>query len=147
MDTATIRSHDPLYGVGGWLSFLCVLLTYVLPALTIVSVASDVLAMDNFEIAFADKVFVIFVDLAVLGFAALGVFAGVKLNDLDKKGVYLARLYFSIGIMYLVGLGMLPALLKSSHNLDWGMIYRSIAPLLWLIYLFVSKRVKLTYDL
>ena len=135
----TEGKRPELYGVGGWLTFLCVSLLIFTPLAAIREIATTLInqSMDSIGKAFALG-FVIF----ILGFA---VFSGIGLVRLWPRAVVVAKGYFFFGLAMGL-LMMLAVVMGEASAVDTINGLQSIAvSAAWLGYLFRSERVRNTY--
>ena len=132
-------SKPELYGMGGWLAFLCVSLLLFAP-LTAIQEVARVLIDQTMEPV--DKVFAIGFVIVALGFA---VFAGIGLGRMWRRALIVAKGYFFLGLS--TGLLItLSALLGEASAADTAIGVQTFAvSAAWLGYLFRSERVRNTY--
>jgi hypothetical protein len=129
-----VRQSPSSSGVEGWLLFLCFVLVIFFPIgvlLELRAVWLRMLAMP--EVQFG-VMLVIAVDTAMLG---LAIAAGLLLYRVRPIGVRLAQLFFALRLMI--------AIVAAVENRTAESALAIIVSLAWLIYLFTSERVRLTY--
>ena len=123
------KRSEPLYGIGGWLAFLCISMLIIR---TIRILAILLLPVLDGGPIFGSPVIIGTVALEVLGLAA-----AVLMYRLQPLGVLLAKIFF--GVRIAVGIASIFTALIGQFFPDIG---PSIA---WLIYLYRSERVHNTY--
>ena len=140
MTMGEARDRKPeLYGVWGWLLFLCIILMVITPiqmALIVVSMlrsTSDSTALGLAYLAF------------LLAFYGFGATAGVLLYREKPLGLKLAKIFFCVRILLSGGA------ILSAPNLIVEMSALQLAmavgiPGAWLLYLYRSERVRNTYS-
>ena len=130
-----------LYGIGGWLAFLCVSLLVLTPLALAAELFVTVMAP---TLGFAEKSFIVLVDLAVGTFT---VFTGLGLVRRWRNAVRTATWYFVISIG--VSLPGTIAFLLTSEEASTPEVISIIRWLfgstVWLVYLYRSERVRNTY--
>ena len=132
-------SKPELYGIGGWLGFLCVSLLLFTPLSAIREIAG-VLIDQTMEPV--DKTFVIAFVIVALGFAVL---AGIGLLRMWRRAVVVAKGYFffSLATGLLI---ILSASLGEASAADTAIgVQTIVVSAAWLGYLFRSERVRNTY--
>ena len=130
-----------LYGIGGWLAFLCVSLLILTPLALAAELFVTVMA-PNFGMA--EKSFIVAVDLAVGTFT---VFTGLGLVRRWQNAVRTAKWYFGISIaLSLPGTAMFLLTSEAAATSEAISIMRwLIGSTAWLLYLYRSERVRNTY--
>jgi hypothetical protein len=129
-----------LYGIGGWLAFLCVTLLFLTPAAVLIQLTRTVLVsdLDPMELGFE-----IGLDVA---FAAFAVFAGIGLVRMWPKALRNARLYYSVNLalgLLLPVFGFVPP--SGAAEVMLGLRVAGVSTA-WLLYLYLSERVQNTYS-
>jgi hypothetical protein len=140
MTMGELRDQKPeLYGVGGWLAFLCVSLLLFTPLAAIREIAG--VLMDR-TTGPTEKSFSIGFVIVALGFAVL---AGTGLVRLWPRAVTIAKGYFffSLGLGLLI---LLPLLLGEGSVPETIIgVQTTVVSTAWLAYLYRSERVRNTY--
>jgi hypothetical protein len=142
MTMGEARDRKPeLYGVGGWLAFLCVTLLIFTPLGILVefigTLASEAIAAE-------EKAFIIGFDLVMGAFTVL---TGVALVRIWRNALRIAKIYF-IASVCIAGLGSAAFLLIPGAGTPTEMIATVrwfLTCVLWLGYLYRSERVQNTY--
>lgn len=125
----------PLYGVRGWLLFLCISLTIIYPLFGIV------------DIMFAFELLHPLVVLIESSMIAASIYAGCSLWSIKPKAVKVAKGYLLVALVF----GFISAAIQSSTNMTFGREMFEAAfkgliyVLIWYPYLIYSKRVRATY--
>jgi hypothetical protein len=138
---------DALRGVGGWLLFLCVGLTFFASTSQALIAARALRNLATLRVPIQTLLRLGTVGTIYAGLATLSCIAGVMLWMENPKGVGVAKAYFLVS-------SALPILLYSCLRLA-GMevdllrivLARLGASAMWYAYLSTSRRVKLTYGL
>ena len=143
-------SERPLVGIGGWLAFLAISLTFLGP------IGAAILCYSEWQVALAEPVLVLLVaaELAVIAFrTAFGIAAGVALWRLWPRAVALTQAYFvfaivsawglALGLPYLVPGDDLRAAVRTGGLPD--AVWATVISAVWLAYLHRSRRVRDTY--
>lgn len=142
-------------GVKGWLLFLCVALTIIGPAVTLYSVGSSFGQMSSSFQNLPDLKLAVMVESIVnLAMSAFGAYAGYLLWRIKPKAVMTAKIYFLLfGTFSLLSpslfleLANLPT--EVEKTIEDALIKQAtrglLSSIIWLTYLFKSKRVKMTY--
>jgi Protein of unknown function (DUF2569) len=154
-DPIIAKSIQPKYqGVGGWLMFLCIILTILSPlksAHNLITGFQEILPLRN---EFPGLMLVAVVDTILgLGLVAFGFYAGMKLWQKMSGAVRAAKTYFLIFLAYSVVAAFLPfmaGLPEESNKIMAEEMPKAIVSSLiyfciWFAYLSVSKRVRATY--
>ena len=130
-----------LYGIGGWLAFLCVTLLILTPIalLTELVIALTTPGMDPTE-----KGFIIAVDLVV---GAFTVVTGLGLVRMWRNALRIAKWYFfiSIGLASLATAAFALQPEEATASETVSMVRWLIGSGAWLAYLYRSERVRETY--
>ena len=118
-----------LYGVRGWLLFLCITLIVFLPLQVII------LAWGAFQAPNFLAVLPVLIVISLLN--GFGIIVGAFLYRERPVGVLLAKIFFGLRIALTI-----PALLQGISLVALIAVGQAVA---WLIYLFRSERVRNTY--
>lgn len=122
-----------LQGVSGWLLFLCIVLVVFIP----IGVLIELIALWQ-RTRLSESQIAAFVVTAVdTTMLALAVTAGSLLYRLRRTGVWLARLFFALRLII--------ALVAAVENQTAEAVLAIVVSSAWLIYLFSSERVRMTY--
>lgn len=151
-----VLSNDKYKGVKGWLRFLCILLVFILPLLSVVVVVqsyeqtSDSFSYyDGLEALFYAETVVI---LAIMGF---GVFAGMSLWKMKqgavKKTFIFLWLYLGHFAVFTFLYPMVIDFSSRQEGIYWEKVLRLVIAKvafagIWFWYLKKSKRVEATFN-
>lgn len=142
--------------VGGWLLFLCVVLTILNPLVTVARFATE-LAQSAQLMDTVDGLRTVFLVDGVLSTFVLvfSVYAGTGLWSRRRGAVRVAKMYLGVQLMYALGAGLLPLALMSTIGEagrtamlgEYGKtaVRGLIFCVVWFMYLTSSKRVRDTY--
>jgi len=126
-----------LYGVGGWLAFLCVSLVLLTPMAALMRVVGILRNRNGepFELIF-EAVFVVTI-------AAFAMVTGVGLVQIWRKALRLAKVYLFVNL----ALGLLDtiALAEVGGFSLAQSVYQNVVITAWIAYLYRSERVRNTY--
>jgi hypothetical protein len=129
--------HPELYGVRGWLGFLCLKFMFLSPAVILIQLAMNWRAITaGAEPAIAETIV-----LAAIGW---GVFIGIRLNQIHPRAIRLAKIYFAI-FLALDGLGSISLVFNSQGIRGLSTVSGAVTSALWLAYLYRSERVRNTF--
>jgi len=123
-----------LYGVRGWLLFLCIVLMVFVPIGVLIELWSVWQRPSLTSTARSAAVLTTVIDVAVVG---LAIGAGSYLYRMRPIGVRLAQLFFVARLVL--------AIAAAVENRSAEAVLAVVVSTAWLIYLFRSERVRLTY--
>jgi hypothetical protein len=138
----TRDSKPELYGVGGWLAFLCITLLVLTPIGVVVEVIVTLRAPD---MELLDKGIGIGLVIALGAFA---VFAGISLLRIRPYAVRIAKAYLFVTLSFWILMAAFALLVPEvTEGLSPAEIARPIiVSTAWLAYLYRSERVANTYS-
>ena len=139
------QPEDELYGVGGWLLFFCISLTFLAPIRQAFIAAN---ALRNLPTARVPIETVLRLGSVGAIYGSLAVFscvAGVMLWMEMPKGVMVAKAYLLVGAALPISLYLLLYLVGLKVELFRIIFGRLLYSVVWYSYLSVSRRVKVTY--
>ncbi len=123
-----------LYGVRGWLLFLCIVLMVFVPIGVLIELWSVWQRASLTSTARSAAILTTVIDVAVVG---LAIGAGSYLYRMRPIGVRLAQLFFVARLVL--------AIAAAVENRSAEAVLAVVVSTAWLIYLFRSERVRLTY--
>jgi hypothetical protein len=137
---------DDTRGVGGWLLFLCVGLTFFAPVSQAQIAIKALRNLATVRLPIQTLLRLGTVGTIYAGLAAFSCIAGVMLWLENPKGVSVAKAYFLVAAA--APILLYSALRLSGMELDLLPIIlgRLATSTIWYAYLSISRRVKLTYD-
>ena len=123
------------YGVRGWLLFLCIVLMVFVPIGVLIELWSVWQRPSLTTAAQSASMLTTVVDLAVAG---LAIGAGSSLYRMRPIGVRLAQIFFIVRLIVAIAAAVENQTVESALAI--------VVSTAWLIYLFRSERVRLTYS-
>lgn len=155
LNVATSTSHK-LKGVKGWLLFLCLWLTVLMPLFTLGQLYLEWIEAEPYFEQFPTlKSVVILATLCLIGLNAFGIYAGFALWSVKPDAVKIAKNFFITLLAYsfvspfvFAGVSGLPSEVVSAIKTEGvGQAIKTImAFAVWFTYLHKSKRVQATYS-
>lgn len=149
--------NSKLRGVGGWLLFLCVVLTIISPLAAFTSTLKEISDIEStnkalsIEAKWSDFKVALWMTVAIqqsIGFSA-GYILGISLPSSIRYAIF--AIWFSGPVMTLISVGTLGRIADRAFDYDYSVALTTQLPghiafaVVWTIYLKVSKRVKNTY--
>jgi serine/threonine protein kinase len=142
------------HGVQGWLLLLCVALTVISPLISIFAILKSYNETSQHFVEFPGLKVTTHVDIFLsLALIMLSIRAGVILWQGRPRAVQTARRYFYLSLGYLVVAVMLPFSAGLPSEVNGAMADEALiqmpqyvfGPVIWLLYLSKSKRVRATF--
>jgi len=138
-------ASDDLHGIGGWLLFLCISLTFLVPARQLVIAINAFRNLATSRVSIQALLRLGSVGAIYTGLAIFSCVAGVMLWMENPKGVDVAKAYLLVGAVLPICLFLLLHL-AGMHVGLFGVIFgRLVYSVTWFFYLTTSRRVRLTY--
>lgn len=147
--------QEELKGVGGWLYYLIGMLVFAIPALSVTAILGDLQDATNLQNKIPGFGVAVGVDAIMrLMLSAFAIFCGIYLWKTKPRAVLFTKIFFVIYIMYTIfgvlvvtALSDLPPDVEKALEMGTAkdMTRNIMFPIIWLGYLFRSKRVKATY--
>ncbi len=142
-------------GVGGWLYYLIGMLVFVIPALSVNAILGDLQIATNLQNKIPGFGTAVGVNAMMqLAISAFAIFCGFLLWTTKPQAILITKIFFVVYILYTVfgilvvtTISNLPPEIENSIATvaAKNMTRNTIFPIIWLSYLFRSKRVKATY--
>ena len=144
-----------LYGVGGWLLFLCIILTIIAPVFTVFGLVSTFAMLDEMNVIRNYKEFATISSISGSLIVVFGLIAGLFLWNRWSNAVAIAKTYLIFAMANTLVVNILHmVVVKYPHRPEFAFVYVGIVigiivglgiQIAWFAYLCKSKRVAVTY--
>jgi Protein of unknown function (DUF2569) len=138
-------TSDELRGVGGWLLFFCISLTFISPVAQVLVAEKTIRNLVTVRVPIQTILRLGSVGAIYAGLAIFSYFAGVMLWMENPKGVKVAKAYLLIGAVLPISIFLLMRFSGMHVDLFRIAFRRLFYLVVWYSYLLTSRRVKLTY--
>src|SRR5437667_5411416 len=132
-------------GVGGWLLFLCISLTFFGPVIQATIGLKVLRNLATQRVPVETVLRLGSVGAIYTGLAIFSCFAGIMLWMENPRGPHVAKAYLLVALVLPIGLHVVLTMFGLHFNLLQITIRRVFYSVLWFAYLSTSRRVKLTY--